>query len=93
MSVKNYVGEQSVSHTELLNKKQQVNFHRIWLMWISPEVTLSCSSSHDGNKTHTAIKILSHFKSNEWKISGDKNQTKPSLSHVVFLIARVNSAK
>lgn len=76
MSVKNYIGEQSMSHTELLNKKQQVNFHRIWVMWISPEATLSCSSSHDGDKTHTAIKIPSRFKSNKQQISGDKNQNR-----------------
>lgn len=82
-----------MSHTDLVNKKQQVNFPRIWVMCVSPEATLSCSSSHAGDKTHTAIKIPSRFESSQWKISGDKYQTKTKLSRVVFLIARINSAK
>lgn len=93
MSVKNYIREQSMSHTELLNKKQQIDFHRIWVMWISPEVTLRCSCSHAGDETHTAIKNPVVSRVISWKTEGTKNNLKSKLSHVVFLIACINSSK
>lgn len=73
-----------MSHTELLNKKQQVN-----LMWISPEIMLHCSISHDGNKTHTAVKIPRRSVSGKFQVT----KTEAKLSHTVFQRAPVNSAK
>lgn len=83
------IREQRMSHAELLNKKQQVNFHKIWVMWISPEIMLHCSISHDGNKTHRAVKILCHSISGKFQVT----KTKAKLSHTVFPRAHVNSAK
>lgn len=88
-SEKNCIREQRMSHTELLNKKQQVNFHRIWVMWISPEVMLHCCISHNGNKTHTAMKIPCRSISGKFQVT----KSKAKLCHTVFLIAHVNSAE
>lgn len=78
-----------MSHTELLNKKQQVNFHRLWVMWISPEIMLHCSISHDGNETLTALKTPYRSISGKFQVT----KTKAKLSHTIFLMAHVNSAK